>query len=663
MKTKLLFFLLILLATGGSLFAQDFIQNYNFVTTGTKGPGTSFANTGVSSFFMSWSPQTSMNTCSVQADSSSDGSSWGSGDLIASQSCTTVGSAAIATLGNGKNFVRVNVTVMSGNGGLNVTLKGWGGGAGGAAANFGASAIFATASKYGAKFDAHFIDDASITNTSNSVTSATAGFLTSASVGQSVWAISQPSGLTGTVVLPIGTITVIDSNTQIHVSTTATATQTALLFWGTKDTTALQSFWTDATNNANGQTCGILPSGMAIVDQSVFTDSSSTRRFSDCLYSPGFFTLIVSPDMNWATCPTATSGCFWNHPNQIAIQQPNSDYIANIEVWGGGYNWASLGSTNSIMFFQRATVVNVWVWGIGEATGSGLTGMNFTGPDQVFESVVYSVNKGCNTNNSGGNQTVALYASFCGGHTNNLSIGAGAYVSSIGSQYGPNVTSSGVSNNGFLYSSGDAFLGSSGTSFTVTTGNGGVTHLDGSQVTNSGVAGTSVLVQTGGTFISTGLTTISASGGGGANAILIQGTGTFRTDGNIRILSGVTNIAPACTFSTGGGTSPSCAIQAGSTNEKGVIIASTGTGSPGSQGTITLTFAGTFTGTTAATPACTYTLDNSGTAWANGALVQVNTQSTTAPTLAWTNFNATTPALAVLSTSSPYRIGYVCTPR
>src|SRR5436309_2508060 len=124
MRTKLLLFLVTLLTMGGSLSAQDFIQNYSFVNAGTKGPGMSFANTGVSSFFMSWSPQTSMNTCSVQADSSSDGSSWGSGDLIASQSCTTAGSAAIATLGSGKNFVRVNVTAMSGNGGLNVTLKG-----------------------------------------------------------------------------------------------------------------------------------------------------------------------------------------------------------------------------------------------------------------------------------------------------------------------------------------------------------------------------------------------------------------------------------------------------------------------------------------------------------------------------------------------------------
>src|SRR5882672_6044317 len=77
----------------------------------------------------------------------------------------------------------------------------------GGSGSFGTSAIFATASKYGAKFDAKWVNDANITNTSKVVTSATANFSTTASVGQVVWAISDVNGLNGTVVLPIGTIT------------------------------------------------------------------------------------------------------------------------------------------------------------------------------------------------------------------------------------------------------------------------------------------------------------------------------------------------------------------------------------------------------------------------------------------------------------------------
>lgn len=128
---KLALLIVISLAMGGSLSAQDFNQSYNFINTGTNGPTTTFANTGVASFFISWFPQVSLSACSVQIDSSADGISWGSGDLIASTSCTAAGSSSTASLASGKNFVRVHVTVLTGNGGLNVTLKGWGGSSGG----------------------------------------------------------------------------------------------------------------------------------------------------------------------------------------------------------------------------------------------------------------------------------------------------------------------------------------------------------------------------------------------------------------------------------------------------------------------------------------------------------------------------------------------------
>lgn len=127
-------------------------------------------------------------------------------------------------------------------------------------------------------------------------------------------------------------------------------------------------------------------------------------------------------------------------------------------------------------------------------------------------------------------------------------------------------------------------------------------------------------------------------------------------------LTGVTSgITPTCAFTSGGGTSPSCAIQAGSTNEKGVIIATTGTGAPGSSGTVTLTFVGTYSGPGATNPVCVYNVDNSGTAWGNEAGTQVSTQSTTAPIVAW--FNVNSVVATALTTSSPYRISYKCEAR
>jgi hypothetical protein len=125
---RLLAILLLLLPA--ACFGQG-PYSYNFINTGTNGPGVSFANTGITAFSLSWAPQLTVFTCSVQVDSSSDGVSWGNGDLIASQNCATVGSAAAATLASGKTWVRVHVTALTGNGSVNVTLTGGNGSGGG----------------------------------------------------------------------------------------------------------------------------------------------------------------------------------------------------------------------------------------------------------------------------------------------------------------------------------------------------------------------------------------------------------------------------------------------------------------------------------------------------------------------------------------------------
>lgn len=116
-------FLLIALLCASPLLAQE-TSSYNFVTTGTKGPGRSFANTTTTAFAISWNTSSTVSSCAVQVDSSADGVSWGSGDLIASQNCAAAGSVAATSLASGKNFVRINVTTLIGNGGLNVTLTG-----------------------------------------------------------------------------------------------------------------------------------------------------------------------------------------------------------------------------------------------------------------------------------------------------------------------------------------------------------------------------------------------------------------------------------------------------------------------------------------------------------------------------------------------------------
>src|ERR1700676_2234690 len=78
---------------------------------------------------------------------------------------------------------------------------------------------------------------------------------------------------------------------------------------------------------------------------------------------------------------------------------------------------------------------------------------------------------------------------------------------------------------------------------------------------------------------------------------------------------------------------------------------------PGTNGTITLTFTGTFTGATGTTPSCSLDIANTGSGtWNLAAVSQLNTRSTTAPVFLWNNTLALTAA-------STYDVDYVCVPR
>jgi len=116
------------------------------------------------------------------------------------------------------------------------------------------------------------------------------------------------------------------------------------------------------------------------------------------------------------------------------------------------------------------------------------------------------------------------------------------------------------------------------------------------------------------------------------------------------------SLTPTCTFTSGGGTSPSCSFRTGSTDVAGTIIATTGTGSPGGTGTITLTFSA---GTTFAphSASCIYMPNNGGAGAWNGLATTIDTTPGTASDLfTWTN--GTTPT--TLSTSTAYWINYHC---
>ena len=134
--------------------------------------------------------------------------------------------------------------------------------------------------------------------------------------------------------------------------------------------------------------------------------------------------------------------------------------------------------------------------------------------------------------------------------------------------------------------------------------------------------------------------------------VTLAGSGSNGTLKAARYMGG--GSAPTCTFTSGGGTSPSCSLDTGSTDTSGIIIATTGTGSPAGTGTITLTFSTAF-GTNK--PVCQYQASDVGAGTWNGLAVMKDKGPLTSSDLfTWTN--GTTPT--ALSTSAAYWINYQC---
>lgn len=111
---------------------------------------------------------------------------------------------------------------------------------------------------------------------------------------------------------------------------------------------------------------------------------------------------------------------------------------------------------------------------------------------------------------------------------------------------------------------------------------------------------------------------------------------------------------PACTFTSGGGTTPSCALDTGSSATAGIIKATTGSGSPAGTGTITLTFASAL-GTNK--PVCQMYASDAGTAaWTAAPVFKDLTPTTASDVFTWTNG----PVPTALSAASTYWINYQC---
>lgn len=81
------------------------------------------AGTAIGFHKLSWTTSGTITTCTVALDTSSDGVSWNAGAAIAGQTCTSPGTSTVATVS--ANFIRINVTVISGGGLVYATWSGF----------------------------------------------------------------------------------------------------------------------------------------------------------------------------------------------------------------------------------------------------------------------------------------------------------------------------------------------------------------------------------------------------------------------------------------------------------------------------------------------------------------------------------------------------------
>jgi len=97
-------------------------QNYSLTTTGAQA-GINLTATPIDTHTISWRPSGTVSTCTVALDTSPDGVSWTAGAAIPGQTCTAAGQFSTASPVVA-NFVRVNLTTLTGGGTVAIVYSG-----------------------------------------------------------------------------------------------------------------------------------------------------------------------------------------------------------------------------------------------------------------------------------------------------------------------------------------------------------------------------------------------------------------------------------------------------------------------------------------------------------------------------------------------------------
>jgi len=425
---------------------------------------------------------------------------------------------------------------------------------------------------FGVKMDGQMCRDSNAQfTTTTSVTCLTAAF-TSADVGKAVFGTC--CGLQGGVahvasvlLLPRGTITAVNSATNVTVSIAGLATTCSagaagcLLIWGTLDDAAWDSTWTAATGTAGHCQPIQMGGGMTLISAAHFLTTtcntgitgSGSQGASIVGWGYKASQFVIVPTFNAASCNGTGGGV----TSGVCFGPGKGFQLINMGIWGGEYgNSAELSGKIFLDVGIDSYMMNTLLAGYG-ASGSGLIGIQFESSGQTMWSmIVDGFGASPSVNIIGGTYNVFVQ-SFVGDTSSNSINIANGTLFSYGGFYGQGTTSNAT----ILMATGTTFKSYGDTCFNTTGGGGclvtvaGATaYLDGDTITNTNTGTNFALFFNGGGVVHSRDTTYQ---GGSANHDIGQATmGTFFDEGGNTFVTGVAagTIQPTCAESAGNGT-------------------------------------------------------------------------------------------------------------
>lgn len=156
---------LALLLWGQTVVSYSYQSPQTIFNSVTAGSGLKIVGLGAAFHQLTWNNQGTVSTCQIQVDSSADGSTWNSGDVIGTTTCTS--NNTVLSTSKVVNYIRINVTTWTGTGTTTATLTGYannpsgGGGSGTVSSCAAAGNAYYSGSGTTVSCDTNIVDDGS----------------------------------------------------------------------------------------------------------------------------------------------------------------------------------------------------------------------------------------------------------------------------------------------------------------------------------------------------------------------------------------------------------------------------------------------------------------------------------------------------------------------